>query len=220
MRTIAHLRPRTNTFLAVFRIRSVLAHAIHKFFQDRGFVYVHTPIITCSDCEGAGEMFQVTTLDHENPPRTPSGEIDYSEDFFGKRTSLTVSGQLAVEPYCLAFGKVYTFGPTFRAEKSNTTRHASEFWMVEPEIAFADLNDDMKLAEEMIRYIISDVIENCKDEMDFLNSFVDKELYERLNKVLNSEFGCITYTEAIELLQKSGHDFQFPVNWGQTCKRT
>jgi len=214
LRTIAHLRPRTNTFLAVFRIRSVLAHAIHKFFQDRGFVYVHTPIITCSDCEGAGEMFQVTTLDHENPPRTPSGEIDYSEDFFGKRTSLTVSGQLAVEPYCLAFGKVYTFGPTFRAEKSNTTRHASEFWMVEPEIAFADLNDDMKLAEEMIRYIISDVIENCKDEMDFLNSFVDKELYERLNKVLNSEFGCITYTEAIELLQKSGHDFQFPVNWG------
>ncbi len=159
-------------------------------------------------------MFQVTTLDHENPPRTPSGEIDYSEDFFGKRTSLTVSGQLAVEPYCLAFGKVYTFGPTFRAEKSNTTRHASEFWMVEPEIAFADLNDDMKLAEEMIRYIISDVIENCKDEMDFLNSFVDEELYERLNKVLNSEFGCITYTEAIELLQKSGHDFQFPVNWG------
>jgi len=214
LRTIAHLRPRTNTFSAVFRIRSVLAHAIHKFFQDRGFVYVHTPIITSSDCEGAGEMFQVTTLDLENPPRTPSGEIDYSEDFFGKRTNLTVSGQLAVEPFCLAFGKVYTFGPTFRAENSNTTRHASEFWMIEPEIAFADLNDDMELAEDMIRYIISDVVEKCKDEMDFLNNFVDKDLYSRLNKVLSSEFGCVTYTEAIELLEKSGRSFQFPVRWG------
>jgi len=214
LRTIAHLRPRTNTFSAVFRIRSVLSHAIHKFFQDRGFVYVHTPIITTSDCEGAGAMFQVTTLDLVNPPKTPSGEIDYSEDFFGKRTSLTVSGQLAVEPYCLAFGKVYTFGPTFRAENSNTTRHAAEFWMIEPEIAFADLNDDMKLAEEMIRYIISDVMDKCKDEMDFLNKFVDNELYDRLNKVLNSEFGCITYTEAIDLLKKSGQSFQFPVEWG------
>lgn len=214
LRTIAHLRPRTNTFSAVFRIRSVMAYAIHRFFQDRGFVYVHTPIITSSDCEGAGEMFQVTTLDIGNPPMTPTGEVDYSEDFFGKKTSLTVSGQLAVEPYCLAFGKVYTFGPTFRAENSNTTRHAAEFWMVEPEIAFADLNDDMKLAEEMIRYIIAYVIENCKDEMDFLNSFVDKGLYERLDKVLNSEFGCITYTEAIELLEKSGQNFQFPVKWG------
>ncbi|HOK43092.1 MAG TPA: asparagine--tRNA ligase [Thermoclostridium caenicola] len=214
LRTIAHLRPRTNTFSAVFRIRSVLAHAIHKFFQDRGFVYVHTPIITTSDCEGAGAMFQVTTLDLVNPPKTPSGEIDYAEDFFGKRTSLTVSGQLAVEPYCLAFGKVYTFGPTFRAENSNTTRHAAEFWMIEPEIAFADLNDDMKLAEEMIRYIIGDVMDRCKDEMDFLNKFVDNELYERLNKVLNSEFGCITYTEAIDLLKKSGQNFQFPVEWG------
>ncbi|HPU22435.1 MAG TPA: asparagine--tRNA ligase [Thermoclostridium caenicola] len=214
LRTIAHLRPRTNTFSAVFRIRSVLAHAIHKFFQDRGFVYVHTPIITTSDCEGAGAMFQVTTLDLVNPPKTPSGEIDYAEDFFGKRTSLTVSGQLAVEPYCLAFGKVYTFGPTFRAENSNTTRHAAEFWMIEPEIAFADLNDDMKLAEEMIRYIIGDVMDRCKDEMDFLNKFVDNELYDRLNKVLNSEFGCITYTEAIDLLKKSGQNFQFPVEWG------
>lgn len=213
LRTISHLRPRTNTFSAVFRIRSVLAHAIHEFFQDRGFVYVHTPIITSSDCEGAGEMFQVTTLDIGNPPRTQSGEIDYSEDFFGKRTNLTVSGQLAVEPYCLAFGKVYTFGPTFRAENSNTTRHAAEFWMIEPEIAFADLADDMKLAEDMIRYIIGDVMDKCKDEMDFLNSFVDKELYDRLNKVLNSEFGCITYTEAIELLEKSGKEFQFPVKW-------
>lgn len=214
LRTIAHLRPRTNTFSAVFRIRSVLAHAIHKFFQDRGFIYVHTPIITTSDCEGAGAMFQVTTLDLVNPPKTPSGEIDYAEDFFGKRTSLTVSGQLAVEPYCLAFGKVYTFGPTFRAENSNTTRHAAEFWMIEPEIAFADLNDDMKLAEEMIRYIIGDVMDRCKDEMDFLNKFVDNELYDRLNKVLNSEFGCITYTEAIDLLKKSGQNFQFPVEWG------
>lgn len=214
LRTIAHLRPRTNTFSAVFRIRSALAYAIHKFFQDRGFVYVHTPIITTSDCEGAGEMFQVTTLDIANPPRTPSGEVDYSEDFFGKRTSLTVSGQLAVEPYCLAFGKVYTFGPTFRAENSNTTRHAAEFWMIEPEIAFADLDDDMKLAEDMIRYIISDVMDKCRDEMNFLNTFVDKGLVERLEKVLNSDFGCITYTEAIELLKKSGRSFQFPVEWG------
>ncbi|MGI6084640.1 MAG: asparagine--tRNA ligase [Acetivibrionales bacterium] len=214
LRTIAHLRPRTNTFSAVFRVRSVLSYAIHRFFQDRGFVYVHTPIITSSDCEGAGEMFQVTTLDLNNPPRNDKGEIDYSEDFFGKLTSLTVSGQLAVEPYAMAFGKVYTFGPTFRAENSNTTRHAAEFWMIEPEIAFADLNDDMRLAEDMIKYIIGYVMENAKEEMDFFNAFIDKELYERLNVILDSDFGCITYTEAIELLTKSGHEFQYPVKWG------
>jgi len=214
LRTIAHLRPRTNTFSAVFRVRSVLAYAIHRFFQEQGFVYVHTPIITSSDCEGAGEMFQVTTLDLENIPRTENGEVDYSQDFFGKHTSLTVSGQLAVEPYALAFGKVYTFGPTFRAENSNTTRHAAEFWMIEPEIAFADLKDDMKLAEDMIRYIISYVLENAKEEMDFFNSFIDKGLYERLNGILNSDFGVITYPEAIELLEKSGQQFQYPVKWG------
>jgi asparaginyl-tRNA synthetase len=214
LRTIAHLRPRTNTFLAVFRVRSVLAYAIHKFFQERGFVYVHTPIITSSDCEGAGEMFQVTTLDLENLPVTDKGKIDYSEDFFGKHTSLTVSGQLAVEPFAMAFGSVYTFGPTFRAENSNTTRHAAEFWMIEPEIAFADLSDDMKLAEEMIKYVISFVMENAKEEMDFFNEFIDKGLYDRLNVILNSDFGCITYTEAVEILQKSGHEFQYPVSWG------
>jgi asparaginyl-tRNA synthetase len=214
LRTIAHLRPRTNTFSAVFRVRSVLAHAIHKFFQDRGFVYVHTPIITSSDCEGAGEMFQVTTLDLNQVPKTDKGEVDYSQDFFSKHTSLTVSGQLAVEPYCMAFGKVYTFGPTFRAENSNTTRHAAEFWMIEPEIAFADLQEDMKLAEDMIRYIIRDVMDNCKEEMDFFNEHIDKGLYDRLNGILNSEFGCITYTEAIELLEKSGQQFQYPVKWG------
>ncbi|NLU52106.1 MAG: asparagine--tRNA ligase [Clostridiaceae bacterium] len=214
LRTIAHLRPRTNTFSAVFKVRSVLAYAIHKFFQERGFVYVHTPIITSSDCEGAGEMFQVTTLDLNNVPLTENGEVDYSQDFFGKHTGLTVSGQLAVEPYALAFGKVYTFGPTFRAENSNTTRHAAEFWMIEPEIAFADLKDDMKLAEDMIRYIISYVMENAKEEMDFFNQFIDTGLYERLNGILNSDFGCITYTEAIELLKKSGQQFQYPVEWG------
>ncbi len=214
LRTIAHLRPRTNTFSAVFKVRSVLAYAIHRFFQDRGFVYVHTPIITSSDCEGAGEMFQVTTMDLNNPPRNDGGQIDYSQDFFGKYTALTVSGQLAVEPYAMAFGKVYTFGPTFRAENSNTTRHAAEFWMIEPEIAFADLNDDMKLAEDMIKYIISYVMENAKEEMDFFNEFVDKGLYKRLNSILNSDFGCITYTEAIELILKSDHEFQYPVKWG------
>lgn len=214
LRTIAHLRPRTNTFSAVFRVRSILAYAIHRFFQERGFVYVHTPIITSSDCEGAGEMFQVTTLDLANTPKTPDGQVDYSQDFFGKLTSLTVSGQLAVEPYALAFGKVYTFGPTFRAENSNTPRHAAEFWMIEPEIAFADLKDDMKLAEDMIRYIISYVMENAKEEMDFFNSFVDQGLYERLNGILNSEFGVLTYTEAVELLEKSGRQFQYPVKWG------
>jgi len=214
LRTIAHLRPRTNTFSAVFRVRSVLSYAIHRFFYERDFVYVHTPIITSSDCEGAGEMFQVTTLDLNDVPRNDKGEVDYREDFFGKHTSLTVSGQLAVEPYAMAFNKVYTFGPTFRAENSNTTRHAAEFWMIEPEIAFADLNDDMKLAEDMIRYIIKFVMENAKEEMDFFNNFIDKGLYERLNTILNSEFGCITYTEAIELLEKSGHEFQYPVKWG------
>ncbi len=214
LRTIAHLRPRTNTFSAVFKVRSVLAYAIHRFFQDRGFVYVHTPIITSSDCEGAGEMFQVTTLDLNNPPRNDNGEVDYSEDFFGKHTSLTVSGQLAVEPYAMAFGKVYTFGPTFRAENSNTTRHAAEFWMIEPEITFADLNDDMKLAEDMIKYVISYVMENAKEEMDFFNDFIDKGLYDRLNHILNSEFGCITYTEAVEILTKTDHEFQYPVKWG------
>lgn len=214
LRTIAHLRPRTNAFSAVFRVRSVLAHAIHKFFQDRGFVYVHTPIITTSDCEGAGQMFQVTTLDLKNPPKTDKGEIDYDQDFFNKHTNLTVSGQLAVEPYCMAFGKVYTFGPTFRAENSNTTRHAAEFWMIEPEIAFSDLNDDMQLAEDMIRYIIQDVMENAKEEMDFFNEFIDKGLYERLLSIVQSDFGCITYTEAVELLEKSGQVFQYPVKWG------
>ena len=214
LRTIAHLRPRTNTFSAVFKVRSVLAYAIHKFFQERGFVYVHTPIITSSDCEGAGEMFQVTTLDMDNPPRTDKGAVDYSQDFFGKYTSLTVSGQLAVEPFAMAFGSVYTFGPTFRAENSNTTRHAAEFWMIEPEIAFADLSDDMALAEDMIKYIISYVLENAKEEMDFFNSFIDKGLHERLNGILNSDFGCITYTEAVDILEKSGHTFQYPVKWG------
>ena len=214
LRTIAHLRPRTNAFSATFRVRSVLAHAIHKFFQDRNFVYVHTPIITSNDCEGAGEMFQVTTLDINNMPRNDKGEVDYSEDFFGKRTSLTVSGQLAVEPFCMAFGKVYTFGPTFRAENSNTTRHAAEFWMIEPEIAFADLKDDMKMAEDMIRYVIKDVMEHAKEEMDFFNEFIDKGLYERLNGILEADFGCVTYTEAVELLEKSGQVFQYPVKWG------
>ena len=214
LRTIAHLRPRTNTFSAVFKVRSVLAYAIHRFFQERGFVYVHTPIITSSDCEGAGEMFQVTTLDLNNVPKNEKGEVDYKEDFFGKHTNLTVSGQLAVEPFAMAFDKVYTFGPTFRAENSNTTRHAAEFWMIEPEIAFADLNDDMKLAEDMIKYIINYVMENAKEEMDFFNNFIDKGLYERLNHILDSEFGCITYTEAIELLKNSGHEFQYPVKWG------
>ncbi len=214
LRTISHLRPRTNTFSAVFRVRSVLSHAIHNFFQERGFVYVHTPIITSSDCEGAGEMFQVTTLDLDNLPRTEGGEINYEEDFFGKQTGLTVSGQLAVEPYCMAFGKVYTFGPTFRAENSNTTRHAAEFWMIEPEIAFADLNDNMKLAEDMIRYIIQYVLDHARPEMDFFNAMIDKGLYERLNYILNSEFGCVSYTEAIEMLIKSDHEFQYPVKWG------
>ncbi len=214
LRTIAHLRPRTNLFSATFRVRSVAAHAIHCFFQEQGFVYVHTPIITASDCEGAGEMFQVTTLDQENLPRTEAGGVDYSKDFFGKKASLTVSGQLNVESFCMAFSNVYTFGPTFRAENSNTQRHAADFWMTEPEIAFADLNDDMALAEAMIKYIINTVMEKCPDEMAFFNSFVDKGLVERLRHVASSEFGRITYTDAIEVLKNSGRKFDYPVEWG------
>ncbi|KRQ86702.1 Asparagine--tRNA ligase [Caloramator mitchellensis] len=214
LRTIAHLRPRSNTFSAVFRVRSVAAYAIHKFFQERGFVYAHTPIITGSDAEGAGQMFRVTTLDLENLPRKEDGSIDFNEDFFGKETNLTVSGQLEAEIFALAFKKVYTFGPTFRAENSNTPRHASEFWMIEPEIAFADLNDYMDLAEDMVKYIISYVLENCPEEMEFFNSFIDNTLLERLNNVLNSDFERITYTKAIELLKNSGEQFQFPVEWG------
>ena len=213
LRTIAHLRPRTNTFAAVLRIRSIAAYAIHKFFQERGFVYVHTPIITSSDAEGAGEMFRVTTLDMENLPMN-EGKVDYSEDFFGKSTNLTVSGQLECETHAMAFRKVYTFGPTFRAENSNTPRHASEFWMIEPEIAFADLKDDMRLAEDMLKYIISYCLENAPEEMEFFNNFVDKGLLERLNNIVNSEFGHVTYTEAIELLKNSGEKFDYPVEWG------
>lgn len=214
LREIAHLRPRTNTFSAVFRVRSLAAFAIHKFFNERAFVYVHTPIITGSDCEGAGKMFSVSTLDVEKLPRDPSGKIDYSSDFFKKQTSLTVSGQLSAETYCMAFRNVYTFGPTFRAENSNTARHAAEFWMVEPEIAFSDLNDDMKLAEDMLKYIISYVMENAPEEMEFFNSFVDKTLLERLENILSSDFAHITYTEAIEILQKEKGRFEFPVEWG------
>ena len=204
LRTIQHLRPRTNLFSATFRVRSVAAYAIHKFFQERGFVYVHTPIITASDCEGAGEMFRVTTLDLENVPRNEDGTVDYTQDFFGKSANLTVSGQLQAENFAMAFGDVYTFGPTFRAENSNTQRHAAEFWMIEPEIAFADLKDDMDLAEDMIKYIITYVMEHCPDEMDFFNSFVDKGLKERLQHVATSDFGRVSYTEAIEILEKSG----------------
>ncbi|NLM44940.1 MAG: asparagine--tRNA ligase [Clostridiales bacterium] len=214
LRTIAHLRPRSNTFSAVFRVRSLAAYAIHKFFNERGFVYVHTPIITGSDAEGAGEMFRVTTLDIENPPKTKEGKIDYKEDFFGKETNLTVSGQLEAEVYALAFRNVYTFGPTFRAENSNTARHAAEFWMIEPEIAFADLEDNMELAEDMMKYIINYVLENAPEEMAFFNQFIDNTLLERLENVVNSDFGRITYTEAIELLKKSGKKFEYPVEWG------
>ena len=214
LRTIQHLRPRTNLFSATFRVRSVAAHAIHTFFQDRGFVYIHTPIITASDCEGAGEMFRVTTLDLENLPRTPDGAVDFSQDFFGKSANLTVSGQLNAENFAMAFGDVYTFGPTFRAEKSNTTRHAAEFWMIEPEMAFCDLAGDMDVAEAMIKFVLRTVMEKCPVEMDFFNSFVDKGLLERLEHVASSDFGRVTYTEAIELLQKSGHKFDYPVEWG------
>ncbi|KGG81294.1 asparaginyl-tRNA synthetase [Caloranaerobacter azorensis H53214] len=214
LRTIAHLRPRSNTFSAVFRVRSLVAYAIHKFFQERGFVYVHTPIITGSDCEGAGEMFRVTTLDFDNLPLDENGKVDFKKDFFGKETNLTVSGQLNVEAYALAFRNVYTFGPTFRAENSNTARHAAEFWMIEPEIAFADLKDDMELAEEMLKYIINFVLENAPEEMEFFNKFIDKGLLERLNNIVNSDFERITYTEAIDILKKSNKDFQYPVEWG------
>ena len=214
LRTIAHLRPRTNTFQAVFRVRSLTAYALHKFFQERGFVYVHTPIITGSDCEGAGEMFRVTTMDMENVPKTEDGAVDYTQDFFGKETSLTVSGQLNAETYAQAFGNVYTFGPTLRAENSNTTRHAAEFWMLEPEMAFADLEDDMDLAEDMLKYVINYVMENAPEEMNFFNSFVDKGLIDRLTNVATSEFARITYTDAIEILKKHNDKFEFKVSWG------
>ena len=214
LRTIGHLRPRTNTFNAVFRVRSVLSYAIHKFFQERGFVYVHTPIITGSDAEGAGEMFSVTTIDMDNPPKTEKGITDLTKDFFGKPAHLTVSGQLDVETYAHAFRNVYTFGPTFRAENSNTVKHAAEFWMIEPEICFADLNDDMDLAEDMIKYIISYVLENAPEEMEFFNKFIDTGLFDKLNNVINSDFARITYTDAIKELEKVNDKFEFPVSWG------
>ena len=214
LRTISHLRPRTNTFQAVFRVRSLIAYAIHQFFQERDFVYVHTPLITGSDCEGAGQMFQVTTLDLANVPMTDDGKVDFSQDFFGKPTNLTVSGQLNGETYAMAFRNIYTFGPTFRAENSNTTRHAAEFWMIEPEIAFADLNDNMALAESMLKYIIRYVLEHAPEEMQFFNQFVDKGLLDRLNHVLNSDFGHVTYTEAVEILEKNNDNFDYKVYWG------
>ncbi len=214
LRTIAHLRPRTNTFNAVFRIRSEAAYAIHKFFIDRGFVYAHTPLISCSDCEGAGEMFKVTTLDLEDVPRTEEGKVDFSEDFFQKPAYLTVSGQLQAETMALAFGNVYTFGPTFRAEKSYTQRHAAEFWMIEPEMAFAELSDDMDVAEAMIKFVINYVLEKCPQELEFLNKFVDKELIERLTAVANSDFGRVSYTEAVKLLEEHNDEFEYKVSWG------
>ncbi len=214
LREIAHLRPRSNTFAAVFRVRSLVAYAIHQFFQERDFVYVHTPIITGSDAEGAGEMFQVTTLDLDNPPRTEDGKIDYSQDFFGKQTNLTVSGQLEAEIFAMAFRNVYTFGPTFRAEDSNTTRHASEFWMIEPELAFADINDAMDTAEAMVKYILQYVMDHAPEEMEFFNKFIDKGLLDRLNHVVSSPFARVTYTEAVKLLQESGQKFDYPVEWG------
>lgn len=214
LRTMTHLRPRTNTFQAVFRVRSLTAYAIHKFFQERGFVYVHTPLITGSDCEGAGEMFQVTTMDLMNVPKTTDGAVDYTQDFFCKPTNLTVSGQLNGETFAMAFRDIYTFGPTFRAENSNTTRHAAEFWMIEPEMAFADLEDNMQVAEEMLKYVIRYVLEHAPEEMNFFNSFVDKGLLERLNHVLNSEFAHVTYTEAVKLLEKNNEHFDYKVSWG------
>ena len=214
LRTISHLRPRTNTFQAVFRVRSLIAYAIHQYFQERDFVYVHTPLITGSDCEGAGEMFRVTTLDMENLPKNEDGSIDYSKDFFNKETNLTVSGQLNGETYAMAFKNIYTFGPTFRAENSNTTRHAAEFWMIEPEMAFADLKDDMMLAEGMLKYIIKYVLENAPEEMAFFNQFVYKGHIERLQHVANSDFGHVTYTEAIEILEKHNDEFEYKVHWG------
>lgn len=214
LRTISHLRPRTNTFQAVFRVRSLIAYAIHQYFQEQDFVYVHTPLITGSDCEGAGEMFQVTTLDLGNVPRTADGQVDFSQDFFSKPTNLTVSGQLNVEGYAMAFRNVYTFGPTFRAENSNTVRHAAEFWMIEPEMAFADLDDDMRLAEGMLKYVIQYVLDHAPEEMNFFNQFVDKGLLDRLHNVLSSEFGRITYTEAIALLEQHNNKFDYKVSWG------
>ena len=214
LRTIAHLRPRTNTFNAVFRVRSVLSFAIHKFFQEKGFVYVHTPIITGSDCEGAGEMFRVTSLDMDNPPKQDDGTVDFSKDFFGKSSHLTVSGQLDVETFAHAFRNVYTFGPTFRAENSNTVKHAAEFWMIEPEICFADLNDYMDLAEEMMKYIITYVRENAPEEMEFFNKFIDTNLFNKLDNVVNCDFGRISYTAAIKELEKVNNQFEFPVHWG------
>ncbi|NFH90158.1 asparagine--tRNA ligase [Clostridium botulinum] len=214
LRSIAHLRPRSNAFSATFRVRSVAAFAIHKFFQEQGFVYTHTPIITGSDCEGAGEMFRVTTLDPKAPELTKEGDIDYTKDFFGKETNLTVSGQLNAECFALAFRNIYTFGPTFRAENSNTTRHAAEFWMIEPEIAFADLQDDMELAEAMLKYVIKHVMDECPEELQFFNSFVDKGLLERLNHVVSSDFAKVTYTEAVEILEKCDKEFDYDVSWG------
>ncbi|MEY8000803.1 asparagine--tRNA ligase [Clostridium sp. Mt-5] len=214
LRTIAHLRPRSNTFSAVFRVRSVAAYAVHKFFQERNFVYANTPIITGSDCEGAGEMFKVTAMDLNNIPKKDDGTVDFSKDFFGKETNLTVSGQLSAETMALAFRNVYTFGPTFRAEDSNTARHAAEFWMIEPEMAFAELKDYMDVAEDLVKYIIHYVLENAPEEMSFFNSFIDKTLFDRLDNVANSSFGRITYTEAVDILKKSGQKFQYPVEWG------
>ena len=214
LRTMTHLRPRTNTFQAVFRVRSLTAYAIHRFFQERGFVYVHTPLITGSDCEGAGEMFQVTTMDLNHVPKTDDGRVDFSQDFFGRPTNLTVSGQLNGETYAMAFRNIYTFGPTFRAENSNTTRHAAEFWMIEPEIAFADLEDDMMLAESMLKYIIGYVLEHAPEEMQFFNQFVDKGLLERLRHVMESEFAHVTYTEAVEILEKNNEKFEYKMSWG------
>ena len=214
LRQIAYLRPRTNMFSATFRVRSLIAYAIHHFFQDKGFVYAHTPIITGSDCEGAGEMFRVTTLDLNNLPKKEDGTVDFSKDFFGKETNLTVSGQLSAETFAMAFRNVYTFGPTFRAENSNTARHAAEFWMIEPEMAFADLEDNMEVAEEMLKYIIQYVLDNAPEEMEFFNSFVDKGLLDRLHNILNNDFGRVTYTEAVDLLIKSGKKFEYPVSWG------
>ena len=214
LRTIPHLRPRTNTFQAVFRVRSLAAMAIHQFFQERDFIYVHTPLITGSDCEGAGEMFQVTTMDLNNIPKTEDGKIDFTKDFFGKPTNLTVSGQLNGETFAMAFRNIYTFGPTFRAENSNTTRHAAEFWMIEPEMAFADLDDLLRVEEDMLKYIISYVLEHAPEEMNFFNSFVDKGLLDRLNNILNNDFGRITYTDAVALLEKHNDQFDYPVSWG------
>jgi len=214
LRTIAHLRPRANTFNAVFRVRSIAAYAIHKFFNERGFIYVHTPIITGSDCEGAGEMFRVTTLDLDDLPKTEDGKVDYSKDFFGKSTNLTVSGQLNVECFAMAFANVYTFGPTFRAENSNTPRHAAEFWMMEPEIAFADLADDMELCEDMLKYVIGYIMQECPNELEFFNKFFDNTLIERFKNLVESDFARVTYTEAVDIIKKSGVKFEYPLEWG------